>query len=425
MKKLIFLLSLGMLGLTSAQTGPTIRCNYDEKWKEFTTQHPEAKVKHEQMLEHNKNPNNISPLVKKAVVTIPVVVHVLYKNPSQNITDAQIQSQLRILNEDFRKLNADFNSVVPAAFKPFAADMEIAFCLATKDPSGATTTGVVRKSVASNFNFDNNYFNSAQGGDNAWDTTKYLNIWVGAFTNQDLLGWAYPPAAAGYGNDGLCITLYAFGDTGTVFNTPFGPNWPYTKGRTGTHEIGHYFGLNHIWGSSNNATVCGSPDNNDGAADTPATNKPYFGVPIYPNNLNTCTTTPNGAMFMNYMDYCDDVTLAMFTADQKTIAQNALSNQRAGLLNSNACSLLSVDDVEKRGAINIFPSIATDFVSIASPVQKINEVEIFSADGRLVKRVNIKNETDKIDISSFSSGTYYVRVYDKSEFIKSLKFIKK
>ena len=81
--------------------------------------------------------------------------------------------------------------------------------------------------------------------------------------------------------------------------------------------------------------------------------------------------------------------------------------------------------MEKRGAINIFPSIATDFVSIASPVQKINEVEIFSADGRLVKRVNIKNETDKIDISSFSSGTYYVRVYDKSEFIKSLKFIKK
>ncbi len=111
----------------------------------------------------------------------------MYKNAAQNISDAQIASQLAVLNADFRKLNSDYNTIVPAAFKPFGADMELVFCLATKKSDGSATTGIERKSVASSFSFPNNYYQSS--GLVAWDPTKYLNIWVGDMPNP-YLGWA-------------------------------------------------------------------------------------------------------------------------------------------------------------------------------------------------------------------------------------------
>lgn len=127
---------------------------------------------------------------------------------------------------------------------------------------------------------------------------------------------------------------------------------------------------------------------------------------------------------MNYMDYVNDNKMAMFTNNQKTITQNTMAGPRASLLNSNACSFLAVDDVEKANSISLFPNPAVNYISIASPLVKINEVEIFGNDGRLVKRANIKNETDKIDVKSLPVGTYFVRTYDNGNFIKSMKFIK-
>ena len=386
-------------------------CGTERKMAEFYAAHPEAAANREALKDFLVN--NKSQVNRKAgIVTIPVVVHVLYSTTAMNISDAQIASQMKVLNDDFRKLNSDFNTVVPTAFKGVAADMELAFCLATKKPDGSSTNGIERKSVASNFNFNNNYYKSS--GLPSWDTTKYLNIWVGNMTTY--LGWAYLPDNAGGSDDGLAIGYKYFGTTGTVVS-------PYNKGRTATHEIGHYCGLNHIWGDEENS--CGTSLGDDGCADTPATKEPYFGTPTFPTNTYACTTSANGSMFMNYMDYVDDVAMAMFTNDQKTITQNTMAGPRASLLNSNACSsTLGVDDVEKSNSINVFPNPAVNYISIASPLVKINEVEIFGNDGRLVKKANIKNETDKIDVKSFPAGTYYVRTYDNGNFIKSMKFIK-
>ena len=130
-------------------------------------------------------------------------------------------------------------------------------------------------------------------------------------------------------------------------------------------------------------------------------------------------------MFMNYMDYVYDRQMALFTNDQKTIAQNTMAGPRASLLNSNACGILSVNDVEKANKINVFPNPAVNYISVASPLVKISEVEIFANDGKLVKKANVKNETDKIDVKNLPVGTYYVRTYGENGFVKSLKFIKK
>lgn len=387
-------------------------CGTDQKMKEFFANNPDALAKKQDLRNYlttkNTNAKNI-----QTVVTIPVVVHVLYKNAAQNISDAQIMSQLAVLNADFRRLNTDYSSIVPAAFQPFSADMELVFCMATKKSDGSPTTGIERKSVAASFNFATNYYQSS--GLLAWDPTKYLNIWVGDMPSP-FLGWAYLPDAAGYPEDGLAIGYKYFGTTGVA-------EFPYNGGRTATHEIGHYFGLLHPWGED--GSLCGTLDNDDGCADTPATNDPHFGGNTFPDNTNTCVASANGAMFMNFMDYVTDQEMAFFTNDQKTIKTNTMAGPRASLLNSNACTFLSVNDVEKVNSINLFPNPTTQYISIASPLVKINEAEIYNSEGRLVKRASINNETDKIDVRDFAAGVYYVRTYYNNDFIKSMKFIKK
>lgn len=412
MKKILLLTA----GLLMANVYGQRECATDLKMKDFYARNPQALAKKEDLRNYLTSKNAAANTMAKngqTVVTIPVVVHVLYGSAAQNISDAQIASQIAILNNDFRKLNPNFSSVVPDVFKPYAADMELTFCMATKTPTGASTTGIERKSVASNFDFANKYYLSA--GLTAWDPTKYLNIWVGDMPNP-YLGWAYLPDAAGFPEDGLAIGYKYFGTTGAA-------EYPYNGGRTATHEIGHYFGLLHPWGEDGSA--CGTPDNDDGCADTPAINDAHYGGNVFPDNSFTCNPTANGAMFMNFMDYVTDTEMAFFTNDQKTIKTNTMAGPRASLLNSNACAFLSVNEVEKANSINLFPNPTTQYISIASPLAPINEVEIFNAEGRLVKKAFIKNETDKIDVKDFASGVYYVRTYNGKDFVKSMKFIKK
>jgi len=346
------------------------------------------------------------------VVTIPVVFHVLYKNANQNISDAQIQSQLDVLNKDYRKLNTDFSTVVPSVFQPIGADMEIVFCKATKTPTGATTTGITRKSIASTVVFDNDYYIE----DPAWDAARYLNIWIGSITNTNVLGFAYPPSVAGSQDDGLCISYKAFGTTGTVIS-------PYNKGRTATHEIGHYFGLLHPWGADGSA--CDTDTNSDGVADTPATKAPHYGCPTFPNNTNACTFSTNGSMFMNYMEYVNDACMAFFTNGQKTIVKNTLAGPRLSLLSSNGCGSLGLTEVEAIKAIAVYPNPVSQYFMITSPQIKIDEVEVFNPLGQLVKTQKLTQTNNVINIEELSSGNYYLRIYNEGKFIKSDKIIKK
>ena len=254
-----------------------------------------------------------------AVITIPVVVHVIYNTAAQNISDAQIQSQIAVLNEDFRKLNVDA-SLTPSIFSALASDCQIQFCLAQRDPNGNATTGIIRKSTTTTaFTTNDNMKRTANGGDDAWNTTQYLNLWS-CNMSGGILGYAQFPGGAA-ATDGVVILYSAFGRTGTV-------SAPYNKGRTATHEVGHWLNLRHIWGDAN----CGS----DLVNDTPTHNTANYGCPTYPH-LSTCTGTPT-EMTMNYMDYTDDACMYMFTTGQSARMTAAINTSRTGLLTSLGCT---------------------------------------------------------------------------------------
>jgi len=260
---------------------------------------------------------------QKAVINIPVVVHIVYKTTAENISDAQIQSQITILNQDFRKLNADA-SKIPSAFTGVAADCEINFCLASYTPTGAATTGIVRKqTTVSSFVDDDKVKYTAQGGSDAWDTKKYLNLWV-CNLGGGLLGYAQFPGGPA-ATDGVVMGHTCFGNTGTA-------QAPYNKGRTATHEIGHWLNLRHIWGDAN----CGS----DLVSDTPTQQTSNYGCPTHPYNVGGCSGNTTGEMFMNYMDYVDDACMYMFSAGQKSRMQALFvsGGSRVGLTTSTGCS---------------------------------------------------------------------------------------
>ena len=255
----------------------------------------------------------------KTLITIPVVVHVLYNTTAQNISDAQIFSQIAALNQDYRNLNAD-GANAPSVFQGLRADVEVEFCLATIDPNGATTTGITRTQTSSTsfaMSGDPMKF-SAQGGHDIWNRDKYLNFWV-CNLSGGLLGYAQFPGGSA-STDGVVILYTAFGTTGTA-------QAPYNKGRSATHETGHWLNLYHIWADDN-----GGCSQDDQVSDTPLQGDMNYGCPSFPQN--TCGVDN---MTMNYMDYTDDGCMYMFTTGQKARMVAALNGPRASLLTSTVC----------------------------------------------------------------------------------------
>jgi len=244
-------------------------------------------------------------LKKAKLVTVRTVVNVIYKTDAQNISQQQIKSQISAMNKDFRATNPD-KSGTPAPWQGLVTDSRIQFKLVkvtrTKtNKDGFTTDDAVKK--------------ASTGGIGPFQPEKHLNLWVCALTGG-LLGYAQFPGGP-VATDGVVINYTAFGTNGTA-------QTPFNKGRTATHEVGHYFNLRHIWADTPD---CGGSDN---VPDTPNCAGPNFGTPAWPHV--TCNNGPNGDMFMNYMDYTDDAAMFMFTTQQVLRMRTALETVRTGLM---------------------------------------------------------------------------------------------
>ena len=254
---------------------------------------------------------------RAGVTKIDVVVHVVYNTAQQNIGDAQIKSQIDVLNRDYRKKNTDLGSV-PGAFQPLAADARIEFALATTDPKGNATNGITRTPTAkASFADDDSIKSAATGGTDPWPADKYLNVWIApriTSAQGDLLGYAQFPGGPA-ATDGVVILQSAFGTSGTAAA-------PFNLGRTATHEIGHWLNLRHIWGDDGSGC-----NGSDFVNDTPNQAGPNFGTPAFPHV--TCSNGPSGDMFMNYMDYVDDAAMFMFTTGQVDRMQTCLDHDRS------------------------------------------------------------------------------------------------
>jgi len=221
-------------------------------------------------------------------IQIPVIVNVLYRTAAQNISDAQIQSQIDVLNKDFNAANSDYNNV-PPLFSAVKANVEISFVLEK----------INRKSTTkSSWGTNDAMKKTAQGGIAPTSPTTKLNLWS-CRIGGGILGYAQFPGGPS-STDGVVIDSQYFGLSGSA-------NAPFNLGRTGTHEVGHWMNLRHIWGDAN----CGS----DLVADTPTHNEENYGTPAFPH-YSTCSGTPV-EMTMNYMDYTNDNAMYMFTLGQK------------------------------------------------------------------------------------------------------------
>lgn len=355
------------------------------------------------------------PNERKTTINIPLVVHILYNTADQNISDAQVQSQIDVLNEDFTASNSDYNNY-DAGYAGVRGDADYKFCL----------DQIIRKQTSKKFfGINDGMKKSRQGGSEAIDPLHKLNIWV--CNLQNYLGYAYLPGAPAE-IFGVVCHYRAFG-RGVNYNL-FAE---YNLGRTTTHELGHCFGLEHMWGDAN----CG----NDFVDDTPLHNTANFGCPQQ-GHLSTCTGNPL-EMWMNYMDYTDDRCMYFFSNGQVSRANFFIENDE--LLNSfvnSSCSngpgnnklitgakttINSSLKVEGTG-FQIYPTFASNKITleISSETTGNADVNIYNQSGALVMKQKIYVSegpgTNTIDVSRLANGFYILQLNQGQE-RKSKKFI--
>lgn len=235
---------------------------------------------------------------QEQIITIPVVVHVVWKTQTEKINKTVVDSQIEVLNEDYRRQNSDAVNT-PTEFQDEAVDTKIEFYLACKDPQGNSTTGITFTETTKDhfYKEGDSVKYSSLGGHDAWPSEDYLNIWVCDLAGT-YLGYAQFPGGDEE-TDGVVIDYQAFGTEPPAED-------PYDLGRTTTHEVGHWLNLYHLWGN-------GGCVSDDYVNDTPMQSGSYYGLcPMHPQ-----TSCNSHDMFMNYMDYTDDACMNLFTEGQK------------------------------------------------------------------------------------------------------------
>ena len=406
-RSVFFYIFLFLLFSTSGKSQK--KCGTENKRFEALARNP-GLIKERQIIEEfTKNWIDKDDAAKsgQTVVKIPVVVHVVWRTADQNISDEQIKSQIDILNKDFRKLNSDVNKT-PAFFKNLVADVGIEFCLAAHDPAGMVTNGITRtKTTVVDIGDKDRWHTTLRGGKDPWNNKKYINIWV-CEAGEDLYGFAFLPGTADPPEaDGLVISSQYFGSTGTAI-----ASFPNHKGRTTTHEMGHYFNLEHLWGPDESECEEG-----DEVEDTPLQFEATYDCASYPLK-DECSPTDNGILFFNYMDYVDDECMYMFTEGQKKRMNASLNGFRSTLLGQTNCSLsTSTEDNLPENQIQIYPNPASGYLQVISKnrsSEKPSTLYLFDFMGRMLQSKTSFGACT-FDIAGYSPGVYWLKVDDNPQ----------
>lgn len=401
---LLLLFSILLLGYSHSLLGQDLRCGTMERFEH------ECKENQDLLLNRKAINMKIKKWKKNNIANesfvIPVVFHIIYKNENEYIPFEQIMSQLDVLNQDFNRTNPDANQT-PSEFSDVAADCNISFCLAQRTENNDSTTGITytETNVSSFSLYDNRIFQDSLGGKTIWISSDYLNIYVCDLTNA--LGFSSFPG----GDENRDAIVVDFSNFGTINVSP-----PFNKGRTATHELGHWLDLYHIWGPGN----CGS----DEVEDTPSQEIENYGCPSHPSP--SCDN--NGDMFQNYMDYTNDACMNLFTNGQKERMHATLNTERQGIGNTDFCALpfedIGINDnilpannqsycglnLELKTSLFNYSENAINSASIYYQIDNNPAVE-FEWNGNLSpyssQEINLGNQ-------NFSTGEHTLKIYSSS-----------
>ena len=373
-----------------------------------------------------------SPQNTTEIITIPVVVHVIHNGDpvgiNENIADAQVISQITVLNQDYRRMvgTPGYNT------NPVGADVEIEFCLAQTAPDGTLTNGIDRVNLGQ-ASWGENAIENTLKPNTVWDPTQYFNIWVCRFGGDltGVLGYAQPPSASGLSGlpnsggssntDGVIIGYEYFGSEVLYPQGTYGA--PYNRGRTTTHEIGHSLGLIHTWGPNFNNSSCNGSDH---CADTPPSSGPNGGC-------NPNFSCGSNDMIENYMDYTNDSCMNIFTQDQKERMLVVMDNspRRVSLKTSTVCQVpASRENFSLLNSISLYPNPTQDILNIGIDNNHIDRNDlpdsyiIYNSLGQTMAEVHVASQNSlKLNIANYSNGVYFIRIQKGSE-SKVFKFIK-
>ncbi len=328
---------------------------------------------------------------QRTEITISVVVHIVWQKQEENISDERVFSQIEALNRDFNGENTDLSNV-PKEFEAFIAKQGIRFCLAAADPQGEPTSGILSvKTEINAIGTKSALYSTAGGGSDAWDTQRYLNIWV-ANTGDFVSGFGTYPGQVSPDREGLVIHPRYFGKNNSN---------RYKLGRVAVHEAGHYFGLLHPWGDDEDCTT------DDGVEDTPPQRAPYKGCPAHPQM--SCS---KANMFMNFMDYVDDECMVMFTKGQMNRMMNTIEAFRPGLVSATVpCVNQSGKEPETVFMLSPNPSSGMIMVNFKNDFSEIGKVEMFNSVGQKVFHITtVLSDGMQLDFSNLVAGVYFVKI---------------